>query len=628
VLGALKPNDRARALAAMAPLLPDHEAADWSLLAAHTLTLPLAKSTRRELLAALATRWRSLAPAARAALRASGGAVRAARDALKNASPDTRASIVELIAEDGWQDAPDLLLEPLADPDPEVARTAGAELLKLAERAAADPAIADAVDVLIGMAVESFDLHQARPALSAALAIAAPQRAHGGAWAAARRPELRPAVAGALRSATHELFRVRAWERLADDGLTPAAASRLAGAATVADHEAVLPKAHLALRAARSLAVKALPDRERSGMLAGLIPLHAAVLSRLSETSWCGMLLAARTLDDQAARRETLARAALGHPSPQVRALAARVAPARTAADFAFDPDERIALIAAARIPADDPAWPALRRSPHARIRALAFEEVALAGGSWGLSTPELFGLRRRLAADEAGFLRGWREAWDGADDPARTVLVRLAARLMITAKVPGPIIAAATPMAAAGSPQARTAATAAAILGPVAATIPGAGEALASCLESPDTRVRANAVEALGPTLDVEPRRVLPALLELKGDPNHRVRANAVRALAGRGLLSGSALLREVARMLVGPAELDRRAGAWLAERLGSAGAPLSDGDRRNLATIVERRLMKEDQEAVAHRLAGCAARILADLEPAAPPMPFVGAA
>lgn len=619
VLDGLAPRDAVAALVAMAPMIADRDVPDWGIrlaelvLGANAARVPA--PLRREAHGVLVARWERLPEECRAVLAAGADLARAVRDSWAGAEAPARSSMVQALIAHAWPGASDVLIEALADPDPEVARAAGRGLETLALRALNEPDVADGVELLISRAVETFDLHQSRACLAAAVLIAGPGRRRGAAWAAAaEREELRPALGGALRSGVPAVFRERAWEHLAQEWIAQAAAARLSnGACGVSDHEAVLAHAHLVLRGVRRRTIAGLPAREKPRLMAALAPLNAAVMNRLSPGAWCGMSRVMVELGDGAARRETFARAALGHPDARVRFAAMRAAPGRTVVDYAFDADEAVARSAALEAASGPAPWARMLQSPHAPVRRVAAQEAGLAGLTWGPSCAEVLGLRRRLAADGAGLERAWREAWEAAEAADRIMLMRAAGRIGLLARVGDVVAAAAAPDAEPGAVEARVAATAASVLGSGAPT-EEARRAVAACLEAKDARVRANAVEAVGLRADAPARALPAAVVELTSDANHRVRANAVRVLACRGAMEGSKVLRELARMLVSPEELDRRAGVWLAGRVGAAGGPLDASCRRGVATIIERRLAKEDDARVAERLRRCAARLVDD--------------
>lgn len=633
VLDSLAPREALAALVAMAPMIADHDAPDWGGRLAAILfgddRPRTSASVRREAETALAARWLQLSPDARGLFAARGDLAGAVRDGWAGADVAARASHVQALIDHAWRGAPDLLIEALADPDPEIARAAGRGIERLAQRALAEPILADEVESLVSRAIVTFDLHQSRAVLSASIVLAAPVRRRGPAWiAAAEREELRAALGGALRSGTDPVYRLRAWEHLAQPWLAPSAVARLwNGACTTEEHDAVLGRSHLALRETRRRAVTSMLPRDRARLLAGLVPLHAGVMNRLVPGAWCGMARLMAELEDAAGRREAFARAALGHPAPRVRYAAMLAAPGKTVEDYAYDADASTARSAALRASGSDAAWTAMRRSPHAQVRDIAAQEAGLAGLSWGVTCAEALGLRRRFIADPAALERAWREAWEAGDAPARVQLLRSAARIGLLARVGAIAASAATPDAEPGTVEARVAATAAAVM-----AAPGATEecrrAVAACLEAKDARVRANAVEALGVIRNASASGSLPiAVIELKDDANHRVRANAVRLLASRGAIPSSQVLREVGRMLVSTEEIHRRAGVWLAGRVGAAGGPLDAQGRRGLATIIERRLRREDHALVAERLRACAARLIDDAA-AAEVAPLVEAA
>nr|MCU0689639.1 hypothetical protein [Phycisphaerales bacterium] len=117
--------------------------------------------------------------------------------------------------------------------------------------------------------------------------------------------------------------------------------------------------------------------------------------------------------------------------------------------------------------------------------------------------------------------------------------------------------------------------------------------ELLADCLNLPDARVRANAIDAMvrcgrhataaptaGPTTNPAAPAPHPAdniiielLLDRALDPHHRIRASVARGLMSLGLTHGSPELtsagrRTLVEMLRDQRPMHRVAGLWLAER------------------------------------------------------------
>ena len=131
---------------------------------------------------------------------------------------------------------------------------------------------------------------------------------------------------------------MRAWELLKDERWAPACRIRIARVETVADHELLLEDWHLGLNPSRAKAAVPLV----SGSSDRLLP-RVGAFARLSDGARLGAMHLAGELSATAAERGELCSVALGDRDVRVRVVAANVAPLAGVADFAFDPDERVA---------------------------------------------------------------------------------------------------------------------------------------------------------------------------------------------------------------------------------------------------------------------------------------------
>jgi hypothetical protein len=498
-----------------------------------------------------------------------------------------RLSAARIVALKGLSVATDPIIDLLADPDPAVgdaAEHALHELIRIARTSATPEAERAAIYAGLQRAIEQFDQHRRTGVLRAAVKLtphaSAGAMARGMAW---MRDEHHPAhlvMRGVIKRGTEPELRTAAWAWLKFPALASACAERLAQpvgttAASIGEHTALLSRTALLLNPARARNLDRarlsaqqwatllprmsdaddLPVAARSGlvrMLAG-VPIDA----RMKDASW-----SARLCDAHPAPRLTLARVAI----EQARRPGCLL-------DLVFDADARIARLAADAVlatsatrgeslPAPDRSRliDAVRRSPHASLRALGRQ---LGQGLSGTA-------RAARLEDLRAIVAAYRASTDDAH----------AARRAATAASQAGSLVATMDKALSASPAAGE---------PRAAIV----ELLADCLNLPDPRVRANAIDAMvrcgrhattaptaganpGPTAGAEHNAdnvIIELLLDRALDPHHRIRASVARGLMSLGLTHASPELtgagrRTLVEMLRDARPMHRVAGLWLAER------------------------------------------------------------
>ena len=129
-------------------------------------------------------------------------------------------------------------------------------------------------------------------------------------------------------------------------------------------------------------------------------------------------------------------------------------------------------------------------------------------------------------------------------------------------------------------------------------------------CLHDADTRVRANAVEAVAKRVRHSPGasdHALLTLLELKDDGAHRARANALRGLLETA--AGEPSVDGVRAMLADERPMHRLAGVWLAGRVLPGVKPVIASRYGELAGVVKRLAEKDEDEHVRRRAVHAAA-------------------
>lgn len=455
------------------------------------------------------------------------------------------------------------------------------------------------------------------------------------------------AVHGGMRAAlrrTHAPFmRSRAWRWMKCEPLTLAAVDRVGRGHGALEHELVLSTGYLVLHPARRAALGGLKVGSKltpAGPIAaegGGLP-SPTELDSLSQASrrWVGEMAEAMQVDRGV--RSGLRASMLSDRAAWVRHAYARSGDPVEQADFAFDPDARVARTAClGRSAAGARTWSRwpmrlsdlerarlsgmLSRSPHAAVRLIGRQDASRLN-PWLVDQAESrLAAREWLAGERAGFFSALRERLRGETPKERVDAIRLARLLRVTLGVEPELLE-----LAAGA-DARVAATAVAALGDAGSASARAG--IERSLRADDDRVRANAVEAgvrcvpraeqAGGLLDVP---LYGVMIELKGDAHHRVRANALRGLIEHtGVDRAGALIDSVGvdglrEMLEDDRSMHRLAGLWLAERtMGGPGRKRAGAGWDWMCRRVAGLATRDEDDAVRARAVRCARRLLAGM-------------
>ncbi|MFO0834829.1 MAG: hypothetical protein U0638_07650 [Phycisphaerales bacterium] len=507
-------------------------------------------------------------------------------------------------------------------------------------------------DLGLSIEMESPDASEVMAALGDAHA-AAPARATKHASPVARwfwsldERDRAPLVA-LVRSAKHPLVRVRAWEWAGLPDLAAACAERLTRTASLAEHEGVLSRWHLSLNPRRAAAM-ALPA---SNELALLSPDARVGVARI----------APRAIGRDEAR--PLLAPLLADSDALVRHAASLAATPTELADFSFDAHSAIAASAARRwslaglssskgslllraVETDDGTRrrlaSRLARAPVPAVRHIARQDMAAYDWAVESSPASRLAARHMLARDPEGATRRLLEELESPDVRRRMAAIGViralslheafAARLIAIARestphlpVPTPITNPPSPIpgvpedfskteagAARSSAGPRLRATAISALsdGPMlASSSRDAERVIEECLHDADTRVRANAVEAVARRVRHSPSasdHALLTLLELKDDGAHRARANALRGLLETA--AGEPSLEGVRAMLADERPMHRLAGVWLAGRVLPGVKPVISARYGELVGAVKRMAEKDADEHVRRRAVHAAA-------------------
>ncbi|QOJ01362.1 MAG: hypothetical protein HRU70_13050 [Phycisphaeraceae bacterium] len=485
--------------------------------------------------------------------------------------PQTRKAACSIARARGGPDTLLAVTPLIADPDPDVAQSAGAALRDLAARDHPTDADLDHARRAVEAACRSYSTHHRPEPLLAALALLTPPAR------AARCPLTRwldepglhehGVLARHLRSCSDASAPDRALELAWHPTLAAACRDRL-DAAPLDDAARLWARWHLLHR-----------PKRRASLLGSKVfaAPPAPRLATLSPDARAGLARAADLARREPTDRERLADALLEDPDTRVRLAASRACPWRTLEDFALDRDEHVARSVVLRLSAVGQPAPArldplariapiLARSRHDPLRVIAGQELARHDWLNPASPAARAEARRRVLRDRAGALAAARDAWADADRAARARLVAWfeAQGLLDDA---ADLLADALTTAAPAADRDLLAAAAARAL--PACDAPGVPAAIDAALHHPDPRVRANAAQSIprGPHT--------PDLAPLLADPHHRVRSTAAATLDALTPSTDPAALAVAHEMTTDPRDAHRLAGVWLAERLLARALP-----------------------------------------------------
>ncbi len=340
----------------------------------------------------------------------------------------------------------------------------------------------------------------------------------------------------------------------------------------------LLSRAHLLLTPARRRALARLENPQRC-----LPDFATAAALPAPHQAWLVRYTLALPLSGRA-RRDALVRwTGLSSPAARLLALNGLLADRSPESERAIDAmcvdaNGAVAWTASRRTLAGPPGTPALRRieespMPLLRCRAaasIAAESVEAFFERWlSISVAARAAAGRALMAERPrDFAAALGEVLVGGSRAQKLRGIDLARRLhMMVEQVEAPIIR----LSACGDPHVASSAVAALADGRAPRRVTAARAALGH----PDSRVRANAVEALG-QIDPDAEDRLGRYCD---DPDNRARANAVLALLRRGRGEAEGALRD---MLRDGDALHRVSGVWVARRGRAAPAA---GELRRMA-------------------------------------------
>ena len=542
-----------------------------------------AAENRAELVSAVLDEWSRLNESARSRITAHASFDPRRESSLRagSNSPKVRQSALELAI---MSDHLAVVASLVGDPDKSIAARASDALLQSVRTLAMKAGRArtpEARHALAGL-LRRFDEHRSLDAVRAACIA---ESAHSGqpdqlsALLIDRGAPFVGALAGLLRKAESPETASLAWRWLK---LPHLSAACMDGLSRAKDRQWLGGgRAHLALHPSR---------RSRLAMMGRADPAFAwltgAAATAAADPGRCvGLTLAGHCADAPASVRDAMTPDLLRPGNASARHAGMRFASSKALADFAFDPDERVARGASFRLShagTGDNAGGDVSvrlRSPHEPVRGIAAQDLAREGLLATSDAASTVKWRKWLAADAGAVERALVQQLEHEDERRVRHAVTIARRLKLTSLLT-PALGVAALRTGTGVYTVALIATALGDSRSLHAT-----RILAGMLRHQDQRVRANAVESIAKRA----RGHASGVLEHKNDTNHRVRANAIRGVLLPSLSDAQSIdLRsaqeaadESIRMLNDEREMHRVAAMWLLERLGRTGAGTGLGDQ-----------------------------------------------
>ncbi|MCK4873836.1 MAG: hypothetical protein KAS72_14040 [Phycisphaerales bacterium] len=594
---------------AIAPVLPLAESSEAGLLG-ETLVL----LGRWQSLALLVRHYDVLSPEVRAGVRRASPdlLIRALRGAMSGASDAALRNGLSAVADVAHPSLANLAADWMTSRESEITELAARAILETARRVAETDAVGrNQFDRAIAPACRSFDGHRREEVLLAA----ALQLPHAGrelqAWLDDEsQPGIMPLRAVVRRSEDAQLQR-KLVSMLRTPAVAGAVRQRLVETTDAETWRDLMHQAHLTLVPAVRAQMRLV---DRPGRC--LPPLSSAAElddeAQLGFVRWIGALkLPEKTLVDRLADA-----AAFRSPLARLGALRVLLSRGTDEADdavvhFCFDADPAVAALAVGYTVRRHPtklgtslrAVQQLHRSPHAGVRDLlagtAFGGASDTDAAWQLATQGRGGAavllaRKALRTDHHTMIDSLRRRVLSGSRDQRVLAIQLVLQLGLADEVELELLA-----AAAGK-DSRVGASAVSAL--AVCDSPASADALSACLDHPDARMVANAVEAIdrrlpwAGTVDalVRSARQLEQLVEADGN---RPRANALRTLLRVGCVDPA----RVAAMLDDPRPMHRISGVWLVGKLGLVDL---QEEVEALAQADQLKPVRERAELVAQRL------------------------
>ncbi len=534
-------------------------------------------------------------------------------------APAIRRSAIELARD---ADQPALLPAVLSlaqDKDETVAQSARSTTLALAQtlalRRSTDQRVtADDAGVILAVlqAAERYPEHRSGEVMESAVLLLDPAVRRGlvesdlARWLRNADEAVRLGLKTALKRAPGPIGRLRAWEMLVELEFRKSAIDRLSAPAAGEEINPVLAQAHLGLRPARRIPIRARVSRaERPRLFPELEQFERAPVEARR-----GLALWLDAIGPEPAHIDALLEPLLADEDDIARLSALRRAPASLLRDLALDPCEPIARSATLRLIHAGTLEPQhramLARSIHPSVRALAGERPRLQRA--------LIQTQRELGANRDRTIAHLRAKLDSLQEREVMDAVCLIRQLRIAEELaPDLIRTIEQAFRRDDSPAWR-------IISGVLTVIPelphpSVAKLLAAARSHHDARVRATAVEA-------EPRRprgrvssMVEVITPAIDDPNHRVQTSALRVLL-KDHAAPEDTVDRVLRSLASEDQAARAAALWLVERSILELRPVAGRRWTDLAARVAELARTGEEQAERSRATRTARRMLSEIK------------
>ncbi|MCA9273865.1 MAG: hypothetical protein KDA31_12575 [Phycisphaerales bacterium] len=536
-----------------------------------------------------------------------------------DSSPDVRRSAIELATD---ANEPSLLpgvLPLIEDRDETVANQAASAVLALAralaeQRIAGSPVTARQAGTILAVlrAAERYPEHRSGPVMEAAILLLDPAVRRGlvdtdlARWMKNADEAVRMGLRAALKRVPGPAGRLRAWELLTEGEFRKSAIERLCAPGSMSEMNAVLTNAHLGLRPARRVPIRARVTRaERPRLFPDLEQIEAAPVSARR-----GLPLWLDAIGPEPAHIDGLLEPTLADEDDPARLAAVRRAPATLLRDFALDPSEPVARSAALRLlhsgALTDDFRATLGRSIHPSVRTIVAERPR--------HQRQLVETMRSVSTDRDKTIARLRAGLDSQQEREVLGAIRVIRQMNLAQELaPDLIRTIEQAFRRDDSPAWR-------IISAVLTAIPqlahpSVAKLLAAARSHHDARIRATAVEA-------EPKRprgrassMVEVIKPAIDDPNHRVQTSALRVLL-KDQTAPADTVDRVLGTLADENQAARAAALWLVERSIAELRPVAGRRWTDLAARVAELARTGEEQAERSRATRTARRMLAEIK------------
>ena len=534
-------------------------------------------------------------------------------------APSVRRSAVELATDANEPALIPGVLPLIEDRDESVARLAETAVLSLArslaeQRSVGSPVTARQAGAIMSVlhAAERYPEHRSGPVMEAAVLLLDPAVRRGlvdtdlARWLRSADEAVRMGLRAALKRVPGPAGRLRAWELLTEGEFRKSAIERLCAPGAMSEMNAVLTNAHLGLRPARRIPIRARVTRaERPRLFPDLDQIETAPVSARR-----GLPLWLDAIGPEPAHIDALLEPMLADEDDSARLAAVRRAPATLLRDFALDPSEPVARSAALRLlhsgALTDDFRAKLGRSIHPSVRTIVAERPR--------HQRQFVETMRSIATDRDKTIAHLRVQLDSQQEREVLGAIRVIRQMNLAEELaPDLIRTIEQAFRRDDSPAWR-------IISAVLTAIPqlahpSVAKLLAAARSHHDARVRATAVEA-------EPKRprgrassMVEVIKPAIEDPNHRVQTSALRVLL-RDNAAPDDTIDRVLESLASQSQAARAAALWLVERSIVELRPVAGRRWTDLAARVAELARTGEEQAERSRATRTARRMLAEIK------------